>query len=428
MKKLPKQIDTIVIGNGPAGICASLGLAGYRPHYLGVHPDPALHAELFAARDLPLTQMPVPAATPGMSARAGNPVGRFFDAVHHPVADHGGRHARCLELRHHPERAVKHLVLGSGQPGGSWNRMPPGMRTLSRGYWMELPGLTLEAWGRSQGRWPGSHDPIDRSEVAGYYADLVDHMGLSGNFISGVTVTRAEPDGGHWRVAGHGPEEGDLFTLRCRRLVLAVGMYDRVKRLDIPGEDNACVTHRVPAEGDGPLLVVGAGLSAGDAILMARAQGRPVVHAFVEDPEACAMARLAPDIYPDYYQVAKDMAGSGANGYEPLPGAQLVAVDEDGTCHLEYPAGRTTRQVAQVAVLVGSLPDLSLLPPEMLEVDDVIPTDRRTFRTPFAGLYAIGPMAGDNFVRFITGHGFWAAADIAGDPVSVSSEQTVHQG
>ncbi|MDH5526583.1 MAG: NAD(P)-binding domain-containing protein [Nitrospirota bacterium] len=418
---LPNQIDTIVIGNGPAGVCASLGLAGYRPYYRGVHPDPVLHAELFSARHVPLTQMPVPAATPGMSARAGNPVGRFFDAVHHPVADHGGRHAGCLELRHHPERAVNHLVLGSGQPGGSWNRMPPGMRTLSRGYWMELPGLTMEEWGRSQGRWPGSHDPIDRAEVAGYYGDLVERMGLLESFISGVTVTRAEPDGDYWRVAGHGPREGDLFTLRCRRLVLAVGMYDRVKRLGIPGEDSECVTHRVPAQGEGPLLVVGAGLSAGDAILMARAQRRPVIHAFVDDPEQCPMARLSPDIYTDYYSVARQMAEPVTDGYEPLPGTRLVAVDPDGTCHLEYPAGRTTRQVAQVAVLIGSLPDLSLLPPDMLEVEDVIPTDRRTFRTPFAGLYAIGPMAGDNFVRFITGHGFWAAADIAGDSVATST-------
>lgn len=425
MRKLPKQIDTIVIGNGPAGICASLGLAGYRPYYSGVHPDPPLHAELFAARDRPLTEMPVPAATPGMSARAGNPVGRFFDAVHHPVADHGGRHARCMELRRHPERAIRHLVLGRDEPGGSWHHMPAGMRTLSRGYWMELPGLTMEEWGRAQGRWPGSHDPIDRAEVATYYADVVRRTGLSEHFISGVTVTRAEPDGDHWRVAGHGPEEGDLFTLRCRRLVLAVGMYDRPRRLEILGEAGERVTHRVPGEGEGPLLVVGAGLSAGDAILMARAQGRPVVHAFIDDPAECSMARLAPDIYPDYHRIAREMAGPAIDGYEPLRGARLTAVDEDGTCHLECRAGRATRKVEQVAVLIGSLPDLSLLPPDMLEADDVIPTDRRTFRTPFPGLYAIGPMAGDNFVRFITGHGFWAAADIAGDPVSAVSEGAV---
>lgn len=52
-------------------------------------------------------------------------------------------------------------------------------------------------------------------------------------------------------------------------------------------------------EGPPPVLVVGAGLSAADAILMARSKGLPVVHAF----RSVHQTQLPAVMYPEYHEV-----------------------------------------------------------------------------------------------------------------------------
>ena len=82
--------------------------------------------------------------------------------------------------------------------------------------------------------------------------------------------------------------------------------------------------------------------------------------------------------------------------------------------------------MAQVGVLIGSTPDLSFLPPSVREVLDAAGTPPETYDgvrathpvfvdvEPFSmevrgvrGLYALGPLRGDNFARFAIhdGHG-----------------------
>jgi len=172
------------------------------------------------------------------------------------------------------------------------------------------------------------------------------------------------------------------------------------------------VTHRVPLGGEGPLLVVGAGLSAADAVLAAWDIGRPVIHCFREAPEASAAAGLDPDIYPDYHQLVRAMSGPAGPHYTPLSKARLASVVGDGTCEIVTPTGTVTHQVRQVAVLIGADPDLGFLGPHAPAPGNLLSVDPFTFRTPVDGLYAIGPLAGDNFVRFLTGHALGAAADL----------------
>lgn len=45
----------------------------------------------------------------------------LFDSLLLPDSDFGLDHTSPLEWRYEPERAVPHLVLGKGPPGGAWH-------------------------------------------------------------------------------------------------------------------------------------------------------------------------------------------------------------------------------------------------------------------------------------------------------------------
>ncbi|MFQ5509207.1 MAG: NAD(P)-binding domain-containing protein [Leptospirillia bacterium] len=404
-------MDTIIIGNGPAGICLSLFLSGWWPYYKGGHPDPELDrrltdgsASLFERGLLPLYE--------GLEGRSDNPAALLFDRLHHPAADTPRVLPSTLELKRRPDRAVPHMVLGSGYPGGSWHRMPAKMRSLSPGNWMELPGWSLFEWARSEGRWIDPNARIARSEIANYYRAFVARMKLGEHFRSGVRVVAARPTDTGWEVDVDA--DGKVSTHACRNLVLACGMYDRPNTLGIPGEDLGIVTHRTPETGTGTLLVVGSGLSAADAILFALDAGRQVVHVFFDEVEATPMAGLLRSIYPEYRNLTDWMEGAPAEHYQAFSGGRLTEVGEGGYCIIEGPEGRTVCQVDQVAVLVGSTPDLSFMPPGTVGSIEPLPVNPFNFHVGPQGLYAIGPLAGDNFVRFITGHGFAVAHDLIG--------------
>lgn len=408
-----RHIDTAVIGNGPAGICVSLMLSGWWPYYKGGHPDEKLHRRL-AESPLSLMERDLPPLCVGLDSRSDNPVARLFDALHHPGADADRVAPTCLDMRYDPRRAVDHLVLGRGEPGGSWQDMPEGMKSLSPAYWMELPGWSLFEWGRKGSRWVDPNARIDRGLVAAYYRDYVAHMGLSDRFVYPATVTAATPGPDGWRLDYTGAG-GKKEVLSARRLVLACGMYDVPKRLDIPGEALPFVTHRMPVGDKGTLLVVGSGLSAADAILTAREEGRPVIHAFIDDAEATLLNRLNRAFYPDYSWLSDAMEGEvKANGYTPLPRTWLDRIDPDGTCHLDGPRGTSRRRVDQVAVLIGSRPDLSFLKEDtdLLDPSGRVAASAYSLKVPGRELYAVGPLMGDNFVRFITGHALGVVHDV----------------
>jgi thioredoxin reductase len=410
------SVDTVVVGNGPGGICVSLALSGWWPRYRGPHPDPALHARL-AAGDPFLLERDLEPLCEGLTGRSDNPVSLLIDALLHPGADSGRAGRSCLAMERREERAVSHLVLGIGAPGGSWSRMPQEMLTLSPGFWMELPGWSLFEWARSHGRWidPGARVP--RADVSAYFRDYVDHMGLTPHLRRGVRVTSAVRDEAGWSVEAQ-VGSGGTMRVACRHLVLAPGMYDRPKWLKVPGEDLPFVTHRPPEPGVGPLLVVGGGLSAADAVLAAQHAGRDVVHASIDDPEATPMAALAPDVYPEYHDLFDAMQGAGGGGYEPLLRTTVAEIRPDGVCRLKTPEGEIRRTFSQVAILIGTMPDLSFLPAASRGDGERIRVDPYRLCTGTPGLYAVGPVAGDNFVRFLPGHAFGVARDLVLAPAA----------
>lgn len=388
----------LVVGNGPSAICLSLFLSGWWPYLrdaaaLGLDPTRSLLHQ-------PLQQVQI-------DGRGHHPVANLIDHLLHPQADSGRQRVALLDLRDHTAQAIPHRVMGRTTAGGSWHHMPHQMTTLSPASWMDLPGWSLFEWGRSQGRWIDPGARIDRGQVARYFADYVPRMGLDSAFEQG-TVTQAAPAEGGWQVTVKGPQ-GQASQWQAGALVLAPGMYDRPNRLEIPGESLAWVNHRSLSDRDGPLLVVGAGLSAADAVLAALDAGRTVHHLFRQSPDTTPMARLDRALYTDYHRLLDGMNGHAIDGYTPYPAAELTGIYDDGSCDITAATGTISRSVAEVAIRVGSQPELSLLG----DLADQLGTiDPLTLATELPNLYVLGPLAGDNFVRFLPGHALVVAADL----------------
>ncbi|XP_075393373.1 oxidative stress-induced growth inhibitor 1 isoform X2 [Tenrec ecaudatus] len=297
-------------------------------------------------------------------------------------------------------------------------------------------------------------------DIAHYYRDYVTKKGLEHNFVSGAVVTAvewealepqdsgAQDPGPLFQVSGFLQNAQDQspqpFVLRARNVVLATGTYDSPARLGVPGESLPFVHHELAAleaamragtvtPASEPVLIMGAGLSAADAVLYARHCNVPVIHAFrrpVDDP-GLVFNQLPKMLYPEYHKVHQMMRDQSFlspgpyEGYLSLPEHQLLLLKEDCQAVFQDPrGGQKAFGVSLVLVLIGSYPDLSFLPGggTHLTVDPSQPlsakrnpihVDPFTYQsTHQEGLYAVGPLAGDNFVRFVQGGALAAASSL----------------
>lgn len=111
--------------------------------------------------------------------------------------------------------------------------------------------------------------------------------------------------------------------------------------------------------------------------------------------------------------------------YTALPEHNLVGLSEKSrTVTLRTKSGdKVEYSVSFVAVLIGSRPDLSFLPENInLGVNKNIPIDCKNNTINIDklnhrvigmnGLYAVGPLAGDNFVRFLPGGALAIVSDL----------------
>jgi thioredoxin reductase len=168
-----------------------------------------------------------------------------------------------------------------------------------------------------------------------------------------------------------------------------------------------------------PLVVVGAGLSAADAILYALERGIPVVHVFrrdIKDPNL-ALGKLPAALYPEYHHIHRLMTGKEeADGYVAYPSHSVAQFLEDQQILLKNQHNcDIIIKTACVLVSIGSRPNLSFLPKEgrnlgiikgmaidskhnPIDVDPITYQSRKQ-----CGLYAMGPLVGENFVRFLRG-------------------------
>jgi threonine dehydrogenase-like Zn-dependent dehydrogenase len=230
------------------------------------------------------------------------------------------------------------------------------------------------------------------------------------------------------------------------------------------GADAVQILHRAPhswtwsdTKRRGRVLVVGAGLSAADCVVAALRSGQwDVVHVFRGSARTTKVVskfgQKSNSMYPEYYELAQLMQRHTQlrPHYEAHSHTRLRRVDTDGNCDLEVEeeaavqqgTSRRVKAMDRVIILIGSTPDLSFLQGgasspkagEMVPVSspstaeevsgrrathpvyvDVHPltlqvsgssgagSDREAAPSASAGLYAWGPLRGDNFVRFLVG-------------------------
>uniref|UniRef100_A0A671LTI1 FAD/NAD(P)-binding domain-containing protein n=1 Tax=Sinocyclocheilus anshuiensis TaxID=1608454 RepID=A0A671LTI1_9TELE len=473
-----RTVPVVIIGNGPSGICLSYLLSGYTPYLepMAVHPNPILFRKLQEAKQLPITEQDLEFLCEGLEGRSGNPVAVLFDTLLHPNADLGFEFPSVLQWRLEKKHHIPHLVLGKATPGGAWHAMEGSMLTISLGIWMELPGVNYRDLTPGKRR-SVSNDRATPDEISSYYKNYVKLMGLQKNFVDNTYVTSVQKlhrsheksignekntvngqesigfsqgnSQGLWEVRGYQQLQGDThvpFSLFAENVVLATGASDSPARLGVEGEDLPYVFHGVRDLGvavscqsnlsssSDPVLVVGAGLSAADAVLCALNHRVSVLHAFrkrADDP-GLIFKQLPKTLYPEYHRVYHMMcsqvypASPVANptapspslfpDYTSFPEHCVLSFQPDMHCVMRGSNGvLRVFKVSMVLVLIGTYPNLVFLKEQgqYLCLDPSRPISCRqnpvdinpyTFEcNADPGLFAMGPLVGDNFVRFLKG-------------------------
>ncbi|XP_070193518.1 oxidative stress-induced growth inhibitor 1-like isoform X2 [Littorina saxatilis] len=235
--------------------------------------------------------------------------------------------------------------------------------------------------------------------------------------------------------------EREEFCFVTPNVVLATGTYDIPNRLGVIGESSTSVIHSLCAfeqrlfdedltRTSAPICVVGAGLSAADAILMALEAGLPVIHVFRCGPSdpSLIFRKLPQSIYPEYHRVAMLMKGQVTDElYQPYPRHRVVEISHEMVllkpCLSRPNPSRSPSphdndpsivsvDVSLTVIMIGSRPDLSFLPGGGRDLGVVpkwpidskhnpIDVDPFSYQsTHEQGLFAMGPLVADNFVRF----------------------------
>lgn len=239
------------------------------------------------------------------------------------------------------------------------------------------------------------------SRVAQYYESYVEEMKLGKFFMNDTIVTTVLPldfsnvsgpiperlRGGRWIVSGFERNTNKQFTVVCKNLVMANGASDLANRLGVKGEglEMPWVKYELPhleralekcdEEARSrlkPVLIVGAGLSAADAVTICRSSGIPVVHVYRN--RTAGLDKMLPgNVYPEYHEVHKMMKDSSRKYelYQALPEHTIADLSQSAingpngshrvtVQHLKTGEKREI-QVSFVAILIGSRPDMRFL-------------------------------------------------------------------
>uniref|UniRef100_A0A8C9YCM3 Oxidative stress induced growth inhibitor family member 2 n=1 Tax=Sander lucioperca TaxID=283035 RepID=A0A8C9YCM3_SANLU len=468
----PPTVPVVIIGNGPSGICLSYLLSGHKPYLdtATVHPNPIIYRKLQETKHLSITEQDLEYLSEGLEGRSRNPVAVLFDTLLHPNADFGYEFPPVLQWRRDKQQHIPHLVLGRATPGGAWHAMEGSMLTISLGIWMELPGVNYRDLTNGK-----RSDRATPEEISSYYRNYVKLKGLQKNFVDNTYVTSVQKlcrghegeglenghtdqgDGGNegfegngveclnnggggalWEVRGYQQLQNDThvpFSLFAENVVLASGASDSPVRLGAEGEDLPFVFHSISDLGlavsrrkldmnSDPVLIVGAGLSAADAVLCACNSNIRVLHVFrksVDDPELI-FKQLPKTLYPEYHKVYNMMCNMAGNtsvslfpDYTSFPEHCVVSFQSDMKCLLQGNNSLKAFKISMALVLTGTNPNLFFLkgqgqylgqdPTKPIScTQNPIDIHPYTFEcTKEPGLFAMGPLVGDNFVRFLKG-------------------------
>lgn len=463
-----KHTDVVVIGNGPSALALSFMLAGNRPYYNGTPlANEFLSQRLHKEKEISLLDQDLEPLCEGLEGRSSNPVALLFDHLFHPDADMGLDNQSVLDWKYEEQSNIPHIVLGKARTGGTWQKMDGTMQTISQNSWMELPKVPFKEWIQKK-RNPCTSEPMHGratiADVKDYYSDYVKTQGLQQYFKDNYTVTSVQrvyhlknvvdSESGEvepccrnvrlnhthcWEVRGYHSifdDQGDAisrydFCFITPHVVLATGTYDIPNKLCVEGENLPFVAHSL---GDfekkvatselnslsDPILVVGSGLSAADAILMAMEAHIPVIHVFRRSPSdpSLIFSKLPSAMYPEYHHIHSLMKGKVISDlYRPMARHQVKEIlDHIGDHKVVVESKKqellSTFDISFAAIMIGSRSDLGYLPREgrhlgivpQWPIDgkhNIIDIDAYSYQsTHEPQLFAMGPLVGDNFVRF----------------------------
>lgn len=359
-------------------------------------------------------------------------------------------------------------------------------------------------------------DRATPEEMSSYYRNYVKIKGLQKNFVDNTYVTSVQKlcrghegkglENGHgdqvdgevggrkegfgrngveclkngagslWEVRGYQKVQHGThvpFSVFTENVVLATGASDSPVRLHVEGENLPFVFHSVSDlaleigrrkldMNSDPVLIVGAGLCAADAVLCSCSSSVRVLHVFrrgVNDPDLI-FKQLPKTLYPEYHKVYNMMCSqtytsvspssdsnrpqaasiassvcakmcpkpqlvpgtvSGTAGvslfpdYTSFPDHCVLSFQSDMKCLLQGNNSLKAFKISMALVLIGTNPNLFFLKDQgqYLGQDPTKPVSCKqnpidihpyTFEcTKEPGLFAMGPLVGDNFVRFLKG-------------------------
>jgi hypothetical protein len=290
-------------------------LHGNIPHYSGGHRDKILDAKL---RELPNLLSITPETWAHFSsdmryATHALPINILLDTLVRQDADTQINPTACITWKHEPERRVSHLILGSAETtGGVWaqdhNSPVETIGTLSYAEMLSLPGYTFsDHYLRVHGRPLPELDRPSRGEVAAYLAAYPKAVGISDciRMKSPVRSVRREQD-------GFSLQPVNVFS---KKLVLATGIFDHTISPSYPiSLMTKC--HAL----DHPLLVIGSGYSAADAIISCQSN-RNIIHIYRWDPvnKPSPLKGCHHQAYPEYAGVYRQMKAAALRNSSSAP-------------------------------------------------------------------------------------------------------------
>lgn len=390
----------------------------------------------------------------GLSGRSINPVSVFLDQLQHPDADLGETKPSTLKWVYNSKNKIDHLAIGKGLPGGSWNSMADcnEVLTISLRRWMELPNYSIDEWSRKLKHLDVElNNRVPLGNIAEYYQDYVTRQNLDQYFMNNCQVKKVTfcEKLNIWCVYCKNEITKEKLFFTANHIVLATGNSDKPNKLNVFGEDQWFVRHYLNDlesllkanklnEKSDPVLIVGAGLSAADAIIACLQNDLKVIHVFrkhTDDP-GLIFNTLPESVYPEYHEVYKRMKGELKDpNYKAFPlhcigeiksNREVVLFNKLSSENDHQIPITTTVKVAYVFSLIGMKPNLKYLSSKKMRKSLAVrPNMPLHFKSnpikinPFTHesinikqLYAIGPLAGDNFVRFLQGGALAVASSI----------------
>ncbi|XP_040581729.1 oxidative stress-induced growth inhibitor 1 isoform X2 [Lepeophtheirus salmonis] len=247
-----------------------------------------------------------------------------------------------------------------------------------------------------------------------------------------------ENEGTLWKVSGFRKDDNGIFpfTYITPSVVLAAGSYDNSNKLKCRGEMEAesriirslrDFEHHLEEiqESKLPICIIGSGLSAADAVLAALQHKIKVIHSFRRQPHDpnFIYSKLPKVSYPEYHRFHKMMKFEITSPYyTPIPSTLVKTTAlKDGFVRITFSDGQIV-DASFLISLIGSFSNLSfiegheelgILPDQPISRDNPIYIDTYTHECiSHPGVYAMGPLVGDNFVRFLQGGALAISSDL----------------